>query len=407
MPSGGLLTLSEPSQLGFLQQLPRAAFPDDRRRGLYGGSLWSEFTDLQWPYYPKTGIGVSGYVWVDSGYEHIARGNPNEQGTKYWLQQGRLVLRTTPTWSDGTYFIQAQAEFVANKDQSQSQPNIVDTDDVWIKAGKWRAWDVQLGRYQGWEVYHFGMGLDLYTLEREGATDTQYSVPAIYGVTYAFYRPAGVGQGALHLYLADAFRMELGTQFGNEFGENTLAVRPVAVVDLGPGAEATGTTLRLRIKAGAEWKNLSGQAEAAKDYTNQRGGGGAIQLIVDPIVEFGFNGAYGLVDHVSQDGSVDETGSYTTYSLGGFANLRIVGDLMAGTGFNYTHLEDIHYDKMLGRNDIYGHTQTFFAVQYIVAKQLFVKGVVAYANGDFEPNFGNPVFHNEMLSGRVRLQYLF
>jgi hypothetical protein len=346
-------------------------------------------------------------VWIDSGYEHIARGSPTEQGTKYWLQQGRLVLRVSPTWSDGTYFIQGQAEIVANKDQSQSQPNIVDADDVWIKAGKWKSWDVQFGRYQGWEVYHFGMGLDLYTLERNGATDTQYSVPSIYGVTYAFYRPAGVGQGALHLYPTDFFRMELGTQFGNEFGENTLAVRPVGILDFGPKPGQTGTTVRLRIKAGGEYKNLSGQADAAKDYTNERGGGGAAQLIVDPLFECGVNGAYGMVDHVAQDGTVDETGSYTTYSVGGFANVRIRGDLMAGAGYNYTRLEDIHHDPMLGRDDIFGHTQTFVAVQYIVAKQLFVKVVGAYANGNFEPNFGSPVFKNEMLSARLRLQYLF
>ncbi len=392
----------------FLQRLPPSAFPEDRKRGLFGGSLWSEFTDLQWPYYPKTGIGVSGYVWMDSGYEHIDRSqNPTEQGTKYWLQQGRLVLRVTPTWSDGKYFVQGQAELVGNKDQSQAQPNIVDVDDVWIKAGKWKSWDVQFGRYQGWEVYHFGMGMDLYTLERNGAIDNQYSVPNIYGVTYAFYRPAGVGQGALHIYPADFFRMELGTQFGNEFGENTLAVRPVGILDFGPKSDATGTTVRLRIKGGAEWKNLSGQADQAKDYTNQRGAGGAIQLIIDPIVELGVNAAYGLVDHVAQDGTADKQGSYDTYSVGGFANVRIVGDLMAGAGFNFTRLEDQLYDPTEGRYEIFQHTQTFVALQYIAAKQLMIKLVGAYANGYFEPNFNAPVFHNEMLSGRLRLQYLF
>jgi hypothetical protein len=391
----------------YLERMPPTAFPDQRRRGLYGGSLWSEFTDLQWPYYPKTGIGVSGYVWVDSGYEHIDRKNPSEQGTKYWLQQGRLVLRMTPTWSDGQYFVQGQAEFVANKDQSQSQPNIGDTDDMWIKAGKWKSWDVQVGRYQGWEVYHFGMGLDLYTLERNGAVDNAYSVPSIYGVTYAFYRPAGVGQAALHLFPVDFFRMELGTQFGNEFGENTLAVRPVGVLDLGPKPEDTGTTVRLRVKAGAEWKNLSGQADAAKDFTNERGAGGSVQVIVDPIVEAGINGAYALVDHTAQDGTVDQLGSYTTYSMGGFVNARVVGDLMAGAGFNYTHLEDIRQDPMVHKNDNFAHTQTFVAVQYILGKQLFIKLVGAYAKGEFNPNFGAPQFNNEMLSGRLRLQYLF
>ena len=34
-------------------------------------------------------------------------------------------------------------------------------------------------------------------------------VPAIYGVTYAFYRPASVGQAAVHLYPTENLRFEL------------------------------------------------------------------------------------------------------------------------------------------------------------------------------------------------------
>src|SRR5262249_10043177 len=145
----------------------------------------------------------------------------------------RFVLRVTPTWTNGNYFVQTQAELVANKDQSNGQPSIVDTDDLWLKIGQWNKWDVQLGRYESWEVYHFGMGLDLHTLERDGASDEAFSAPAIYGATYSFYRPAGVGLGALHVYPTDFLRFELGTQFGNEFGQNTLGTRPVAVLDFG------------------------------------------------------------------------------------------------------------------------------------------------------------------------------
>jgi hypothetical protein len=384
--------------LGPIERMPPSAFPQDRVRGIYGGSLWSTFHGMQWPYYPKTGIGVSGYVWIDSGYEHISRENPTEQGTKYWLQQGRLVLRVTPTWSTRAgYFVQGQAELVANKDQSQAQPNIGDTDDIWVRAGKWKSFDVQLGRYEGWEVYHFGMGLDLYTLERNGATDTVYSVPQIYGVTYAFYRPAGVGQAAVHLYPTDYLRFELGTQFGNEFGQNTLAGRPVGILDLGV----------LKVKVGAEYKKLTDQADNGQDEKTERGVGAAIQAVIDPYFEVGVNAAYALVDHVSQDGTVDQKGSFTTYSVGGFANARIVGDLLVGIGLDYTYLEDTHFDPTWGRNEIFKHTQAFGAVQYLLAKQLFIKAVVAYARGYFAPNFGSVVYSDEMLSGRLRLQYLF
>src|SRR5438105_1834226 len=46
--------------LGPLQRLPASAYPEPYTRGIEGGSLRTTFHGLQWPYYPKTGIGVSG-----------------------------------------------------------------------------------------------------------------------------------------------------------------------------------------------------------------------------------------------------------------------------------------------------------------------------------------------------------
>jgi hypothetical protein len=385
------------SLLPFIERLPPSAFPEPRVRGIPGGSLWMTFHGLQWPYYPKTGIGVSGYAWLDPGYEQIKRGNPTEQSIKYWLLQGRLVLRITPTWTRGRWFAQAQAELVANKDQSLHQPDIADTDDLWIKVGMWNLFDVQVGRYEGWEVYHFGMGLDLYTLERNGASDEAFSAPGIYGVTYAFYRPAGVGNVAVHVYPTKIFRFELGMQFGNEFGQNTLAGRPVAVLDLG----------WLKIKGGLEYKKLTDQKDGSKGETTQRGLGGSIQFVLNPWFEAGLNGAWGIVDHIAQDGTFDEKGSNSTFSLGGFANARVIDGLLVGAGLNYTYLEDQHFDSALNRVEKFAHWQTFGAVQYLLFKQLYVKLVVAYAKADFAPTFGEPVFKNEMLSGRIRFLYLF
>jgi hypothetical protein len=383
--------------LGPFERLPPSAYPEPRVRGIRGGSLWMTFHGLQWPYYPRTGIGVSGYVWVDTGYERVERGNPSEQGIKYLLQQGRLLLRVTPTYTNGDFFVQGEAELVANKDQSLHQPDIVDADDVWVRAGMWNRFDVQLGRFEGWEIYHMGMGLDLNTLERQGATDDVFGVPDIYGVTYAFYRPLGVGQVAAHLYPTDFLRFELGTQIGNEFGSNTLAARPVAILDFG----------WIKLKGGVEYKQLTDQKDGAQGETKRRGGGGALQFVIDPRVEFGVNAAYGLVDKKASDGTVDEKGSITVYSIGGFANARIVGDLLVGVGANITKQHDIHYDAMLGDYGRFSHLQTFVAVQYMLLEQLYLKAVFAYAKGEFHPNFGDPVFDNTMLSGRVRLLYLF
>jgi hypothetical protein len=387
----------EPETLGPFERLPPSAYPDEPLRGLRGGSLWLTFHGLQWPSYRKTGIGVSGYGWIDTGYERVKRGNASEQSIKYILQQGRVLLRFTPTYSRDDWFVQAQAELVANKDQSSRQPDIADADDVWLRVGKWDVFDVQLGRFEAWEVYHFGMGLDLNTLERQGATDDVYGVPEIYGVTYAFYRPPGVGQLAVHLYPVKFFRVELAGQIGNEFGSNAVAGRPVGVLDFG----------FLKLKLGGEYKVLTDQKDGAQGKTIRRGVGAAVQLILDPIVELGVNAGYALVDRTAPDGAMDEQGSFTTWSVGGFANARIVDELMIGGGVNLTHQHDLHYDEAVADNGQFAHTQAFVALQYVLWGQLYIKAVGAYAVGRFEPTFGEPHFSNTMLSARLRLQYLF
>ena len=76
----------------------------------------------------------------------------------------------TPTYTSGTWFVQAQAEIVANTNQYDVQPapSIVAADDVWVRTGVWNSWDVTVGRMQGFD-YPLGMGFDLNTYERLGA----------------------------------------------------------------------------------------------------------------------------------------------------------------------------------------------------------------------------------------------
>ncbi len=398
--------------LGVVERLPPSAFPAPRVRGIKGGSLWSTFHGLQWPYYPKTGIGISGSVWVDTAYRSLSPGEPlggsmgnqtlKTKSTEY-LQQGRLVLRATPTWSDGTYFVQGQGEFVGSRLDSTTTSIIWSADDLWIKAGKWNAFDVQVGRYEAWEVYHFGMGLDLYTFERLGANAGPY-VPQIYGVTYAFYRPDSVGQAAIHVYPTDWLRFELGSQYGSESiqgaggGLNTLAVRPVAVVDLG----------WIKAKAGAEYRDLTGSQEGQKNEVVQRGAGGALQFVFDPYVEFGVNAAFGHQEQRSQDGTISATGTFDTFSVGAFANARVVENLLVGGGVDYTYLEDTNSQMNVARHDNFDHWQTFGAVQYRLFDQLFIKAILAYAVADLNPlPMVDVLYKNESVSGRLRLQYLF
>jgi hypothetical protein len=399
--------------LGFVERLPPESYPNDPIRGLYGGSLWMTFHGMQWPYYRRSGIGVSGYAWIDTGYEGVTVHEPNVSGIKYLLQQGRVLLRVTPTWTNGEYFVQAQAELVALRDQLDPQPIQAQADDVWIKVGRWApnggnpgiGFDLQAGRFEAWEVYHYGMGFDLFTQERIGARSfgvynigpSGTSPGPIYGLDYTMYRTSGVGQAAAHLYANKNLRFEVSSELGSQTKENVLSVRPVGVYDIG----------FLKVKAGLEYASQTSQV-GLKDSLKERGVAAAAQFVFDPYVEFGINGAYGLTDVHAADGSFSAAASDTIYSFGAFLNWSpFVQELLVGFGYDYTYLEDQHFQPALGRNGKFREQQGFVALQYVLWKQLFIKAVGAYAKADIAPTFAVPLFSNYMASGRLRLEFLF
>jgi hypothetical protein len=394
--------------VGPIEHLGADAFPNQPPRGIYGGSLWANFQGRQWPYMPKSGVGISGYVWLDTGYETINRGGnlPNNANVHYDVQQGRFLLRVTPTWTDGHWFVQGQGEFVADRDQEEPAPLVASVDDLWVKFGRWKLFDLQVGRYEAWEIYHFGMGLDLYTLERQGAQDYyrnqdgQGPVP-IYGVTNLFYRQGSVGQAALHLYPTEWLRFELGTVFGQDYGSgnNEIGARPVAIVDFN----------WVRLKLGAEWDHESQSDTSLKGDTYAYGAGGSLQFVLDPYIEFGANYAYGGQITYGQDGTRTDTASFTEYSVGGFANVRIADGLLFGSGLNYTFNVDQDYDPTIRRYGDFRQWQGFAALQYHLFKHLFVKVVGGYALATLNPNTHETYTPHvdDMLSGRLRLQYLF
>jgi hypothetical protein len=347
----------------------------------------------------NTMLGLSGSVWVDTGYEKIKAGSPSDSNVKFAVQQARAVLRATPTYRSGDWFVQGQVELVGNNDQTQTQPKVVSTDDLWVRAGKWKAFDIQAGRFEAWELYHLGMGLDLNTLERRGANidGSADHPPDFYGVTFAYYRPSGAGNVAAHIYFTDYLRLEALTRVGNDGGQNSIGERGALIFDIG----------WLKLKGGAEYIRSSDLQVNLKDRSVVRGGGGAVQFVIDPYVEFGYNAAYALTDVWDFAGAPNQGASYTIYSHGGFANARIVGDLIGGVGIDYTHKLDIHVDSN-GNVGRFWHTQGFGALQYGLFRQLFLKVVVAYADAYLGPSFTSaPPYHNKMLSGRLRATYYF
>ena len=320
---------SEGGGPGPVERLPPSAYPEEYTRGLYGGSLWMTFHGAQWPYYARTGIGISGYGWIDESYQRLKIGEPSStfSHSQDFLQQGRILLRVTPTYSDGDFFVQAQAEIVANKDQSQTQPQpgIVDADDVWVRIGKWRQWDLMLGRFEAFEIYHRGMGLDVNTQERLGAFDANSSPPDIYGATFLFDRPGRAGNVAFHLYPRKYLRFELLGQYGGLGQYNEVGGRPAVIYDIG----------WLKLKAAAEYQWLT--AKPDRDQGEQRNWGFAAsaQLVFAPFVEGGVNYGFADMTFFDQNGNRDSTKTAITSSIGVFANARVVdiiGALASGRG---------------------------------------------------------------------------
>lgn len=402
-----------PSPAVVVEQLPSNAYLEPRTRGLRGGSLWLTMHGQQFPYLPAEPgksalrIGISGSAWVDTSYRKVDSGLAVQTGDANlhdWRQQGRFVGRVTPTYSTRKgWFVQGQGELVLNNASDTTVAmHAENTDDLFVRIGKWHLGDITAGRFQGWEVYHFGMGLDLHTLERDGARTERNQPPGIYGVTHLWDRMDGPGKLAAHLYPTEFLRFELLGVVGS-YANNQIGVRPVGILDFG----------WVKLKVGAEYEKQTPRAQSPnfQSKVESRGIGGALQFVVDPHVELGFNAAQGLVDTYNNTGVLDAGLSETRTSLGGFANARIHGPLLVGAGVNSTRKNNLKENAATGENDVHTHLQAFGAIQYTLFGSFYIKMVVAYADAHFNLLSDEPAqrqnYHNKSLSGRLRLMYLF
>jgi hypothetical protein len=362
---------------------------------------------LQWPYTPQTGIGLSGYGWLDNMYRLVRLGgNQASDHTTKLFQQGRFLFRVTPTYTNGSWFVQAQAEIVANKDQINAQANgLVDADDVWVRTGVWQQWDLTVGRFQAFDVYPLGMGLDLNSDERLGAYDNNNAPPVLYAADFLLYRPAGPGDVAVHVYPTRYLRFELLGQYGNSGSENVVGGRPAVIFDVG--------WLKLRAAVEYQYEFAQDPSPQSKNTIRNRGGGGSAQMVLAPYLEFGVNGAVAIVDvaNTQSAGMENLSQSGNKYSFGGFANAApfhgVLPSLLFGLGANFTSFHDLNVNASTGSYERSTNLQMFFAAQYLCYRQLFVKAVFGYAKSHFENvNTLNP-YDDDMLSLRVRLMYLF
>ena len=399
-----------------VQRLPGSAYPEPQTRGLKYGSLWLTFHGLQWPYLPaKAGherfvVGLSGWGWLDTAYEKFGPWGQNatleQSRIAYWKQQGRMLMRVTPTYSFEDWFVQGQVELVGTEDQTIARGDVggADTDDLWLRLGQWNKWDFQVGRFEGWEVFHLGMGLDQNTFERLGAVGNgESSLPiSFYGLTDNQFRPQGAaGNMAVHYYPLPFLRFEVLGMAGSLSGP-AVATRPVAIVDLG----------WLKLKGGVEWQRITGQQASDQTDKTSKGLGGAIQFVFEPHVEFGLNAAQGTVVSVDNLGRASTLGTFTRTSYGGFANVSNGSaryPLIFGVGGLFTRNVDQNNPANPNVVDNYWLWQSFAAVQYVVFNQLYVKLVGGYSRGHWLNSSMSPPleYDDEMYSVRLRFSFYF
>jgi hypothetical protein len=424
LPAAELEREKAVSQVG-VEILPGSGYPEPRVRGIKYGSLWLTMQGYQWPYMPwspgrsSTVLAFSGSMWADVSYAHITTGNdPSGRKTqpnlKRWAQQSRAVLRATPTYSNAQgWFAQGQAEIVGQGTDATVAGGVLgQIDDLYVRVGKWNLFDITAGRYQGWEVYHYGMGLDLNTLERSGADDPGVSIHPVpnYGVDYFWDRPSnGPGNYALHVYPTDFLRFEVLGQIGTFAKRNLRAIRPVAILDLG----------FIKAKVAYEYgKSIPQPDHGDKTRDSRNGIGGALQFVLNPYIEGGVSAAVGYVDSISAEGIPQPGASNTTRTIGGFVNggFGPKFPLVLGVGIHQTHWHDLQKngnpppDINSGKSTEQDHFQSFFAVQYTLFERFYIKFVGSHANFRYYDYAHTPSklsTSQAELGGRLRLMMLF
>jgi hypothetical protein len=135
-----------------------------------------------------------------------------------------------------------------------------------------------------------------------------------------------------------------------------------------------------------------------------------VQFVIDPRAEFGGSFASGVQEsHENfETGDLQTTDSFTRNSVGGFANLRLGALWLLGGGVNFTWQNDKYYQQNSGSPNYTAHLQAFGTIQYLLARQLYIRAVFGFARADFVASDESiSVWSNTMISGRVRLMYLY
>jgi hypothetical protein len=308
--------------------------------------------------------------------------------------RGRFVLGPLfhHDFGDSGYFVNVVAQFVAWV-QEQAGEYQINADDVYVQLGKGEKWDLQVGRFMTWRVYHKGLGFDLYTLEDNGASRSYpisngtFAVHT-YEVDYIFLRNSPyvggevAGRAALHYYPADILGFELAAAYGlaDNRGSDTLGGRLAMDLQWNFLQFSAAGEVRRQIQTGPPntVQDMGTPTERTVECTDcgsskNYGGGGGLRLALSPL-NLGGNFAIGwdkkdqLVGDANGKPEPDPKATGRRMSFGGYLELDVGSWLMShplilGGGTNRTELvldnknKEFHYQSAvyaalpLGIND--------------------------------------------------------
>ncbi|TNF38212.1 MAG: hypothetical protein EP329_01080 [Deltaproteobacteria bacterium] len=329
-------------------------------------------------------IALSGYFWADTGYMMRENARAGQYDSDVAYAQGRFVLAAEYYTEIAAMFASSKVEligFVNEFTKSQFEAHVL---DAYVMLGQ-RAWDVQVGRFLAWEVYHRGQGIELFTAEEAGALGG----PSLTWLELTRGYRNESGQLAFHVYPTDFLGVEVAGVYGQESNQNDYGVRPVIDFHVGD----------FKAIAGFEYLTQQPQTSADKVEVTSLGAAGMLRYAF-PYVTVGADFGWSSVDYTDIQGLEDTDKTLHKLSVGGFADVDL-GFGAIGLGFHYTAQKNEQKEENT-------HQQMFVSyLQRLPIEGLSLKLVYGYALAYIEDNDVGSSWENTMHSVRLRVAYDF
>ena len=392
------------SQPRIRRRSPKSAFsacphrptPSLYTRGLPYGSLWLTFHGLQWPYMPAAQARltlrarrISGWGWVDTSYEKFAPWghNPTSQ-----LGQDRLLDAAGASRLPGHAHLLARRWLVhpgpgrAGRHRGSDHPRSADaaapTPTICGCASASGTSGTSIGRFEGWEVFHLGMGLDLNTFERGGAFGpvTAPDNPPVLRPDRQSVPSAGRGRQ----------RRPSTTIPAAIFASSSWA-RWAATPAAPPSRHASGGHPRPRLaqaQGGSEYQTQSNQdAGHEQDRRPRRASAAPFSSSSSRTSSSGSTPRRGRsvsIDNKDNDADPRPTSREPASAASPTSRTEAPSTRSSSVvGSVYTHYVDQN-NVLSPQVDDYWQVQNFAAIQYVVFQQLYIKLVAGYARGHWQ-----------------------